>query len=118
MSIIIRWIINALSLMLVAYILPNIGISGFYIALVTALILGLINAFIRPFLIFVTLPINVLTLGLFTFVINALLFWFVASFVEGFTVDGFWAAFFGALIFSIVSALATGLIGARNEKTV
>lgn len=107
---IIRWVINALSLMLVAYIMPKIEISGFYIALVTALILGLINAFIRPFLILITLPITILTLGLFTFVLNALLFWFVASFVEGFYVAGFWAAFFGALIFSIVSSLANGLI--------
>ncbi len=116
MSIIIRWIINALALMLVAYILPSIEISGFYIALVTALILGLINAIIRPFLLLITLPINILTLGLFTFVINALLFWFVASFIEGFHVAGFWAAFFGALVFSIISSLATQLVVGPRER--
>ncbi len=116
MSIIIRWVINALALMFVAYILPNIDISGFYIALITALILGLINAFIRPFLLLITLPINILTLGLFTFVINALLFWFVASFIEGFNVAGFWAAFFGALIFSIISSLATQLVIGPRER--
>ena len=116
MSIIIRWIINALALMLVAYILPNIELEGFYIALVTALILGLINAVIRPFLLLITLPINILTLGLFTFVLNALLFWFVASFIDGFEVAGFWAAFFGALIFSIISAIATNLIIGPRER--
>jgi putative membrane protein len=116
MSIIIRWIINALALMLVAFILPSIEIEGFYIALITALILGLINAVIRPFLILITLPINIITLGLFTFVLNALLFWFVASFIEGFYVAGFWAAFFGALIFSIVSSLATGLVIGKRER--
>jgi len=116
MSLIIRWIINALALMLVAYILPTIEIEGFYIALITALILGLINAVIRPFLILITLPINIITLGLFTFVLNALLFWFVASFIEGFYVAGFWAAFFGALIFSIVSSFANGLVIGPRER--
>lgn len=116
MSLIIRWVINALALMLVAYLLPSIEIEGFYIALITALILGLINAVIRPLLILITLPINIITLGLFTFVLNALLFWFVASFVEGFYVAGFWAAFFGALIFSIVSSLANGLVTGPRER--
>lgn len=116
MSIIIRWIINALALMLVAYIFPKIEVSGFYIALVTALILGLINAVIRPFLLLITLPINILTLGLFTFVINALLFWFVASFIEGFYVATFWAAFFGALVFSIISSFAAHLVIGPRER--
>ena len=115
MSMLIRWIINALALMLVAYLFPKIHVSGFYIALVTALILGLINAFIRPILILITLPINILTLGLFTFVLNALLFWFVASFIDGFYVDGFWTAFFGALVFSIISSLANGLVGKKGD---
>jgi putative membrane protein len=116
MSILIRWVINALALMLVAYIFPNIGVSGFYIALITALILGLINAVIRPFLLLITLPINIVTLGLFTFVLNALLFWFVASFIDGFYVAGFWAAFFGALVFSIISSIATQLIIGPRER--
>jgi putative membrane protein len=115
MSMLIRWIINALALMLVAYLFPKIDVSGFYIALVTALILGLINAFIRPILILITLPINILTLGLFTFVLNAILFWFVASFIDGFHVDGFWTAFFGALVFSIISSLANGLVGKKGD---
>ena len=116
MSLIIRWIINALALMLVAYLFRSIEVDGFYIALVTALILGLINAFIRPFLLLITLPINILTLGLFTFVLNAILFWFVASFIDGFYVAGFWAAFFGALVFSIISTIATNLIIGPRER--
>ena len=116
MSLIIRLIINALALMLVAYLFRSIEVDGFYIALVTALILGLINAFIRPFLLLITLPINILTLGLFTFVLNAILFWFVASFIEGFYVAGFWAAFFGALVFSIISTIATNLIIGPRER--
>jgi putative membrane protein len=110
MSLIIRWIINAVALMLVSYLFTSIQVSGFAAALVAALILGLVNAVIRPILILITLPINVLTLGLFTLVINALLFWFVASFLEGFEVAGFWSAFWGALTYSIISFLISMLV--------
>jgi putative membrane protein len=110
MSLIIRWIINAVALMLVSYLFTSIEVSGFAAALVAALILGLVNAVIRPILIFITLPINILTLGLFTLVINALLFWFVASFLEGFEVAGFWSAFWGALTYSVISFLISMLV--------
>ena len=79
-------------------------------ALIAALILGLVNAFIRPILIIITLPINIVTLGLFTFVINGLLFWFVASFVKCFEVGGFWSAFFGALAYSVISTFLSVLL--------
>ena len=90
----------------------NIGIfvDGFYIALIVALILGVINVTLKPLMMILMLPINILTLGLFTFVINALLFWFVSSFVEGFHVDGFGPAFVGALILSVVSVFASKLV--------
>ncbi len=110
MRLILRWIINAGTLLLLAYYLPGITVSGWYAALIAALILGLVNAVIKPVLVILTLPVNILTLGLFTFVINALLFWFVASFVDGFFVAGFWPAFWGALILSIVSWLVSGLL--------
>lgn len=110
MTLILRWILNALTLMLISYLFDSIRVAGFGTALIAALILGLVNAVIRPILILITLPINILTLGLFTFVINALLFWFVASFVEGFEVGGFWSAFFGALAFSIISSLFSLLL--------
>ena len=103
MKLLLRWLINALTLLAIAYYLPGIEVAGFYAALVTALVLGLVNALIKPLFIFFTLPINILTLGLFTFVINALLFWFVSTIVEGFEVAGFWAAFSGALALTIVS---------------
>ena len=102
---IIRWLLNALALIAVASLIPGIEISGLYIALIVALVLGLVNAVLRPLLILLTLPITILTLGLFTLIINGLLFWFVSSFIKGFEVSGFWAAFFGALVMSIFSAL-------------
>ena len=110
MRLILRWVINAGTLLLLAFYLPGISVSGWYSALIAALVLGLVNAVLRPILILLTLPVNILTLGLFTFVINALLFWFVASFIDGFAVAGFWPAFWGALILSVVSWIISGLL--------
>lgn len=110
MRLLLVWLINALSLVLIAYLFPGIEIGSFATALIVALVLGLINAVVRPIIILLTLPINILTLGLFTLVINGLLFWFVASFIEGFYIAGFWSAFFGALLFSIVSTLISYLV--------
>jgi putative membrane protein len=90
--------------------MPGVTVSSFWSALVAALILGLVNAFIRPLLVLLTLPATVITLGLFIFVINGLLFWFVGSFVEGFVVQGFWAGVFGAILFSIVSWVLSALV--------
>ncbi len=110
MLILLRWLINTITLLILAFYLPGIEVSGFYAALITALVLGLINALIRPLIILLTLPINILTLGLFTLVLNALLFWFVSTIVEGFVVAGFWPAFWGALILSMVSWIIGALI--------
>ena len=101
MHLLLRWIINAAALMLLPYVITAIRVDSFVTALIAALFIGLINAVIRPLAILITLPVNILTLGLFTLVINALLFWFVGSVVSGFVVAGFWAAFFGALVVSI-----------------
>lgn len=103
MYLLLRWVLNALALLLVTRIVPGVTVDGFYSALVVALVLGIVNALIRPILIFLTLPINVLTLGLFTLVLNALLFWFVSTLVKGFHVSGFAAAFWGALVLWAVS---------------
>ncbi len=110
MRLLLVWLINALSLLAVPYVLSSVSIAGFYTALITALVLGLLNTLIRPLLVLVTLPITILTLGLFTLVINALLFWFVASFVDGFHVAGFWSAFGGALAYSVISSIASWLL--------
>lgn len=98
MKLIIRWALSAAALLGVAYIIPGISVSGFYSALFAALILGLINALIKPFILLLTLPVNIFTLGLFTLVINAFLFWFASTVVKGFYVAGFWPAFWGALV--------------------
>ena len=98
----IRWFISAATLLAIATYFPGVEVVGWYAALISSLMLGLVNAIIRPVLIFFTLPITVITLGFFTLVINALLFWFVASFIDGFSVAGFWPAFWGAIVMSVV----------------
>ena len=110
MRILLVWLVNALALIAVAYLMPSITVTNFWSALVAALILGLVNAVIRPVLILLTLPVTVVTLGLFILVLNGLLFWFVGSFVQGFVVHGFWAGFFGAILFSIVSWALSALV--------
>ncbi len=110
MILILRWIINAAALMLIAQYFPGINVSGWYAALITALVLGLVNAVIRPILILLTLPINIITLGLFTFVVNGLLFWFASTVVKGFSVAGFWPAFWGALIMAVLNWIVSTLL--------
>lgn len=113
---IIRWVINALILMIIPYLVGGVEILSFYTALITALVLAFVNALIRPIILLLTLPINILTLGLFTLVINALMFWFVASFVKGFNIDGFWPAFWAALIFSAFSMIINFFVDKKAEK--
>jgi putative membrane protein len=114
MRLLIAWLANALALMAVAYLLPGIAVSDFVTALVAALILGLVNTVVRPVLVLLTLPATLLTLGLFIFVLNGLLFWLVGSFISGFVVSGFWPGVFGAIAYSIVSwALAALLLGSK-----
>ena len=116
MRLLLVWLINAVALMAVAYLLPGIVVADFVTALVAALVLGLVNAVIRPILIFLTLPATLLTLGLFIFVINGLLFWLVGSFIEGFHVAGFWWGMIGAVAYSIVTwALSAVLLPAKRS---
>lgn len=103
MKFLIRLLLNAAALLLVAYLVPGFEVSGFYAALISAVILGLFNAIVKPILVLLTLPITILTLGLFTLVINAVLIWFVASFIEGFSVDGFVTALIGGVILWVIS---------------
>ena len=110
LSIIIRWIINAVLLMLIPYVVPGVTVKNFWIALVAALVLAFVNALIKPILILLTLPINILTLGLFILVINGLMFWLVSAVVKGFYISGFWPAFFAALVFSIFSIVLNYLL--------
>jgi len=110
MRLLLVWLVNTVSLIAVAYLMPSISVASFWTALIAALVLGLVNAVIRPILVILTLPATILTLGLFIFVINGLLFWFVGSFIEGFVVAGFWAGFFGAIVYSLISWLLSALI--------
>ena len=107
----IRLVVNAVALLIVAYLLPGVSVTGVGGALVAALVLGVVNAILRPILFVLTLPLQIITLGLFTFVINALLFWFVGHLGIGLYVSGFWTAFLGAIILGIVSFVLNSLVG-------
>ena len=103
MRLLLVWILNALALLTVANFMPGIHLGGFADAMVAALFLGLVNTLIRPLLILLTLPATVLTLGLFIFLINGLLFWFIGSVLKNFVVDGFWYGVAGAVLYSVFS---------------
>jgi putative membrane protein len=108
--ILVVWLLNAAALAAVAWLMPSVVIASAGAALIAALVLGLVNALIRPLLVLLTLPVTVLTLGLFIFVINGLLFWAVAELVPGFQVAGFWSALLGAIAFSVISWLLSALV--------
>jgi len=110
------WIINALSLLALPYLFDSIRVDSFYTAMIVAVVLGLVNAFIRPLVILLTLPATILTLGLFIFVINGLMFWFVGTFIKGFTVGGFWPALFGAIAYSVISWLCSAIVLGEKRK--
>ncbi|OGG66981.1 hypothetical protein A3I99_01925 [Candidatus Kaiserbacteria bacterium RIFCSPLOWO2_02_FULL_45_11b] len=105
MKLITRLLLTALVLLIVAEYIPGITVDGFYPALIAAIVLGLLNLFVRPILVVLTFPITILTLGLFMFVINAALFWFAATFIDGFAVETFLHALLGSLIVSVASAV-------------
>lgn len=111
---IIRWIIITFTVFLIGMYLPGIEVASLYTALIVAVIFGILNGIIRPILMIFTLPITLLTLGLSTFIISALLLWFVASFVEGFTIDTFGAALIAAVIIWLASFVSNGLLKASK----
>lgn len=111
MRLILTWLINTVALMALPYLMHSVTVSNFTTALIAALVLGLVNTLIRPVLVVLTLPVTFLSLGLFVLVINALLFWLVATLVDGFHVAGFWSAFLAAILYSVISwALSTLLL--------
>jgi putative membrane protein len=110
MRILLHWLINAAALFLLPYIFKWVQVDSLQAALIAALVLGLANALIRPLLILLTLPVTLLTLGLFIFVINGLLFWAVGSFVDGFRVAGFWSGVFGAIVYSLISLVLAAIL--------
>lgn len=109
------WLINTLCLMFSAWIVPGIHLDGFWTAVIAVLVIGLINLFLRPILILLTLPATLLTLGIFVFVINGLLFWAAGSnLVDGFHVDGFTAAFFCSAVYVISSSVVCSILGIKS----
>jgi len=115
MRILLVWLINAAALFALPYVFPWVQVDTFWAALIAALVLGLINALIRPLLVLLTLPVTIITLGLFIFVINGLLFWWVGSFIDGFHVSGFWSGVFGAIVYSLISWLLSSLLLRQDD---
>jgi len=114
-GLLIRWVILTLAILAAGYLIEGIEVKGFWSAFLAAAILGVLNAFFRPVLIILTLPVNILTLGLFTFVINAVLMMMVSGVVGGFEVHGFWAALLGSLVISVASWLLNSFINEQGR---
>ena len=116
LTLLARWIVNAAALLLVAYLYPGVQVESFLAAAIAAVVLGLVNAVVRPILVILTFPVTLLTLGLFLFVINALLFWLVAEIVHGFAVSGFMAALIGSILYSVITLITSWILfGARKS---
>jgi len=115
MRFLVRWIVNAAAVFLAANLVPGISVSGFAVAVLAGLILGFVNAIIKPILFVLTLPITVVTLGLFIFVVNAICLALVAWLVPGLSISGFWAAFFGAIVISLVSWLLHAIVDDKDR---
>ena len=113
-GIFLRWLILTFAIIATSYLIDGIQVSGFLSAFFAAAILGILNAFFRPILLILTLPVNILSLGLFTFVINAIVLMMVSGVISGFEVSGFWSAVFGSLLISLVSWFLTSFIGGRG----
>jgi putative membrane protein len=114
-GILLRWLILTGSIIVAAYVIDGIVVRGFFSAFFAAAILGILNAFFRPILIILTLPINILTLGLFTFVINAMLLKMASGVISGFEVHGFWSAVFGSLIISAINWFLSSIVARKGS---
>jgi putative membrane protein len=111
MFLVLKWLIMAVSIVVAAHVIPGVTLASFWSAVLVALFLGIVNVLIKPVLILVTLPINILTLGLFTFVINAVLILLASSVIKGFHVSGFWVAMLFSIILSIVNYILSHILG-------
>jgi putative membrane protein len=114
-GLLIRWIINALALVLISQVIEGVRVDDLFSAFVAAAVLGVINAVLRPILLILTLPITILTLGLFALFLNGFMLYLAGSVVRGFHVEGFWSAVFGALFLSVISWIANAFINDRGR---
>lgn len=117
-GIVIRTLISMLGLFLASRLIPGVWIEGMGSFILAALLLGLVNAFIRPLMFFFTLPLTIVTMGLFIFIVNAAMFGLVAAMLDNFQVSGFWSALFGAIVVSITSTVASWYIGPDGRVEV
>jgi putative membrane protein len=115
-GIFVRWLILTAAILVASYLIEGIEVKGFFNALLAAAVLGFLNAFFRPILIILTLPINILSMGLFTFVLNGLLLMMASGVISGFEVRGFWSAVFGALLISIVNWFLSSFLASRKRE--
>jgi putative membrane protein len=116
LNMLIAWLINAGALLALPYILQGVQISGFTTALIAAAVLGFLNVLIKPIFFVLTLPISVITLGLFTFVLNGFMFWIAARFIDGFNVTSFWWAVAGAVVYSLITWAVNSLLLNKTVK--
>ena len=116
MRLIIKWLLSALALLAVTYIYSGVQVTNFTSALIAAAVIGLLNMIVRPVLVVLTLPVTIVTLGLFLFVINALLFWAASGLLQGFQVSGFVAALIGSLIYSLLGLVIEAALGGLFSK--
>jgi putative membrane protein len=115
MRLLIGWMLSALALLAVAYLVPEIHVSSFMSALIAAVVIGLANILIKPILLILTLPVTIITLGLFIFVINGLLFWLAGYFLQGFDVKTISAGIIGAIFYSIISWLLSAIVSDQKD---
>ena len=115
MRLLVTWVINAVALLALPYLMHSVEVDNFGVALIAALVLGLVNTLIRPLLVVLTLPVTLVTLGLFVLVINGLLFWLVTAVVGGFHVGGFWSAMGAALLYSVISWALSALLLKKSD---
>lgn len=116
MKLLLKWLLSAASLLFVAYVYSGVQVQSFTSALIAAFVIGLFNVVLRPVLVVLTLPVTIVTVGLFLFVINALMFWAAASVLDGFHVNGFGAALLGSLMYSVLGVLIESALGGLFAK--
>lgn len=117
-TLILRWVLNAMALMVLPALIDGISVTGFLPALIAAIVISLLNSLLRPMLILLTLPATVFSLGIFALVINALLFWAASGLVNGVHISGFWSAFWGALLYSVLSSLVDLAVGSGRQNII
>ena len=117
MKLIIKWLLSAMALLAVAHFYPGVQVQSFTAALIAAFVIGLLNTFVRPILVFLTFPVTIVTLGLFLFVINAGMFWAASRLLDGFQVSGFLAALVGSLLYSLAGMVIEAALERVFKKT-